>query len=150
MEMSDHRFDSCYHRIILNSFANFRCTCLQVICLSRLPFIENLSNARRINTAGRRDATAAAGTKALESRDGHGFTIRLRPSRAEPSQLYVVIELLDHIADTPKALFVAQHPKGLLKHDLPEARGGTVQLLVETESDLVRILQDPGSEVFLL
>jgi hypothetical protein len=94
--------------------------------------------------------SAAAGTKALESRDGHGFTIRLRPSRAEPSQLYVVIELLDHIADTPKALFVAQHPKGLLKHDLPEARGGTVQLLVETESDLVRILQDPGSEVFLL
>ena len=61
-----------------------------------------------------------------------------------------VIELLDHIADAPKALFVAQHPKGLLKHDLPEARGGTMQLLVETESDLVRTLQDPGSEVFLL
>lgn len=101
-------------------------------------------------TAGYRcPRSAAAGTRALESRHGQGFTIRLRPSRAEPSQVYVVIELLDRAAETPKALFVAEHQEGLLKHALPEARGGTVQLLAETESDLIRALQDPRSEVFL-
>ncbi len=101
-------------------------------------------------TAGYRcPRSAAAGTKVLESRQGQGFIIRLRPSRAEPSQVYVVIELLDPAAETPKALFIAEHRDGLLKHALPEARGGMVQLLAETESDLVRALRNPGSEVFL-
>ena len=93
--------------------------------------------------------SAAAGTKALENRQGQGFAIRLRPSRAEPSQVYVMIELLDPGAEAPKALFIARHPKGLLKQALPEARGGMVQLLAEVESDLIRALRDPGSEVFL-
>ena len=93
--------------------------------------------------------SAAAGTKVLESRHGEGFTIRLRPSRAEPSQVYVVIELLDRAAESPKSLFVAEQPDGLLKYALPETRGGTVQILAETESDLIRALRNPGSEVFL-
>jgi len=101
-------------------------------------------------TAGYRcPRSAAAGTKVLESRHGQGFTIRLRPSRAEPSQVYVVIELLDRRAEAPKSLFIAEHREGLLKHALPEARGGTVQLLAETESDLIRALRNPSSEVFL-
>jgi hypothetical protein len=101
-------------------------------------------------TAGYRcPRSAAAGTKALENRQGQGFAIRLRASRAEPSQVYVMIELLDPGAEAPKALFIAQHPDGLLKQALPEARGGTVQLLAEVESDLIRALRDPGSEVFL-
>ncbi len=101
-------------------------------------------------TAGYRcPRSAAAGTKVLESRHGQGFTIRLRPSRAEPSQVYVVIELLDRAAEAPKALFIAERRDGLLKHALPEARGGTVQLLAETESDLIRALRNPRSEVFL-
>jgi hypothetical protein len=87
--------------------------------------------------------SAAAGTKVLESRHGQGFAIRLRPSRAEPSQVYVVIELLDRAAEVPKTLFIAQHRDGLIKHALPEARGGTVQLLAETESDLIRALRNP-------
>ena len=101
-------------------------------------------------TAGYRcPRSAAAGTKALESRQGQGFAIRLRPSRAEPSQVYVVIELLDPGAESPRALFIARHPDGLLKQALPETRGSTVQLLAEVESDLIQALQDPGSEVFL-
>ena len=101
-------------------------------------------------TAGYRcPRSAAAGTKALESRQGQGFAIRLRPSRAEPTQVYVVIELLDPGAQAPKALFIARHPDGLLKQALPDVRGGTVQLLAEVESDLIRALRDPGSEVFL-
>ena len=101
-------------------------------------------------TAGYRcPRSAAAGTKVLESRHGQGFTIRLRPSRAEPSQVYVVIELLDPAAEVPRSLFIAEQQDGLLKQALPEARGGTVQLLAETESDLIRALRNPRSEVFL-
>ena len=37
----------------------------------------------------------------------------------------------------------------LRKQRLPEARGNTIQLLTEANSELVRALEDPQSEVFL-
>ncbi len=101
-------------------------------------------------TAGyRAPRSAAASTQLLESRHGEGFTIRLRPSRAEPLQVYVVIELLSKAAEPPKTLFITDEQDGLLKQALPEARGGTVQLLAETGSDLIQALRNPRSEVFL-
>ena len=60
-----------------------------------------------------------------------------------------MVELLDQSRETPKTLFIARHQDALLKHALPDARGGTVQLLAESDSDLIRALRDPRSEVFL-
>ena len=92
---------------------------------------------------------AAASTGPATQRHGTGFTIALRPSRAEPSQVYVVIELADIVPGLPRLLFVSDQQDRLLKQPLPEAQGNTIQLLAEASSDLIRALRDPESEVFL-
>ena len=92
---------------------------------------------------------AAASTGSLSSRRGSGFSITLRASRAEPSQIYVVIEVIEPDGGTPKTLFVSQRDHRVLKHSLPEVDGDTIQLLAEGDSELVQALRDPGSEVFL-
>ncbi len=92
---------------------------------------------------------AAASSGLGSSRRGAGFTISLRPSRAEPAQVYVVIDVLDLTSGPPRTLFVSQPDDRLVKHALPDADGGTIQLLADAESDLVRALSHPESEVFL-
>ena len=92
---------------------------------------------------------AAASSGLESSRRGSGFTISLRPSRAEPAQVYVVIDVLDLASRPPRTLFVSQPDDRLVKHALPGAEGGTIQLLADVESELVRALRDPESEVFL-
>ena len=92
---------------------------------------------------------AAASTGSLSSRRGSGFSITLRASRAEPSQIYVLIEMIEPEGATPRTLFVSQHDHRVLKHALPDVDGDTIQLLAEGDSELVQALRDPGSEVFL-
>ncbi len=92
---------------------------------------------------------AAASSGPVVHRQGTGFTIDLRPSRAEASQVYVIIELDDIVPGLPRILFVTGRRDRLLKHPLPAAQGNTIQLLAEADSDLIQALRDPGSEVFL-
>jgi hypothetical protein len=92
---------------------------------------------------------AAASSGPESSRRGTGFTISLRTSRAEPAQVYVVIDVLDLASRPPRTLFVSQPDDRLVKHALPGAEGGTIQLLADAESELVQALRDPESEVFL-
>ncbi len=92
---------------------------------------------------------AAASSGLESSRRGTGFTISLRRSRAEPAQVYVVIDVLDTSSGPPRTLFVSKRHEHLVKHALPDANGGTIQLLADAESDLVLALRDPDSEVFL-
>ena len=92
---------------------------------------------------------AAASAGSLTHREGNGFTIDLRVSRAEPSQTYVVISFDSLVPDVPRALFVARQEERLIKHQLPTPRGNTIQLLLESKSDLIESLRDPDCEVFL-
>jgi hypothetical protein len=94
---------------------------------------------------------AAASTGAVRERHGEGCRVRLQPSRAEPGQVYVIIEMSPPSApaDTPRALFVCDAENRCRRYLLPEARDGVVQLLAEAQSDLVRGLEDTRSEVYL-
>ncbi len=92
---------------------------------------------------------AAASSGRESNRRGTGFTISLRPSRAEPAQVYVVIEVFNLSSRPPRTLFVSQPDERVVKHALPGAEGGTIQLLADAESELVKALSDPESEVFL-
>jgi len=96
-------------------------------------------------------AAAAAGSEPVRERHGEGCRVRLQPSRAEPGQLYVIIEVLPPSApvDTPRALFVCDAENRCRRYLLPEPREGVVQLLAEAHSDLVRALEDTRSEVYL-
>jgi hypothetical protein len=92
---------------------------------------------------------AAASSGAVENREGDGFRIRLKQSRAVDTQTYVIIELAEGQTDTPTTLFVGNPDKEYVKQALPEAQDRTIQLLVESDSELVAALRDVQMEVFL-
>lgn len=93
---------------------------------------------------------AAASSGALARREDGGFRITLRPSRADPDQVYVLIELGPAKRDTqPRALFILGGDHKYLKHPLPPAVDGAVQVLAEAGSDLVTALRDPATQVFV-
>ena len=82
-------------------------------------------------------------------REGEGFTLRLKSSRAAPDQTYVTIELDDPNGAVPTALFVKAPGQSHQRQTLGPAQEGAVQILAETSSPLVRALQDPKAEVYL-
>ncbi len=92
---------------------------------------------------------AAASSGEVEERDGEGFKIKLRTSRAESSQTYVMIELDETNTSRPSTLFVRNSENDYEKYPLPELQGGVIQLLVESDSDLVKALRDVHTEVFI-
>ncbi len=76
-----------------------------------------------------------------------------RPGAPAPIHSQILVRLIDKLRVVPtadKQIIVETEPNSeyTIGH-LPEARGGTVQLLAETESDLVQALRNPRSEVFL-
>ncbi len=92
---------------------------------------------------------AAASSGEVDGREGDGFSIRLRSSRADPRHTFVNIELAAGTEKAPTMLFVCRNGDEYIKHFLPEPQGGVIQLLVETESDLVNALRDIQTEVFI-
>ena len=82
-------------------------------------------------------------------RPDSGFRITLRKSRAEPSQVYIIIDLADYDGAPPSHLFVLGEEIRACKHSLPPPMGGAIQILAEDGSDIIRALEDRHSEVFL-
>lgn len=92
---------------------------------------------------------AAASSGQVDSREGDGFSIRLRSSRADPRHTFVTVELAPGADRTPSMLIVCRNGEDYIKHALPEPQDGVIQLLVETDSDLVNALRDIQTEVFI-
>jgi hypothetical protein len=94
---------------------------------------------------------AEAGSGAPESRAGEGFTLRVKAARSNPRQTHVTVRGTAPGLEAPKALFVLSGA-GARKFPLPEARDGqdgTIQMLAESDSDLVKAIEDGGAELFL-
>lgn len=91
---------------------------------------------------------AAASGAAVSHRAVEGCRISLRESRAEASQVFVIIELDDRTAK-PGSLFVCGAGQAVRRVALPEPREGRVQLLLEAGSDIVQGLRDIDTEIFL-
>jgi hypothetical protein len=92
---------------------------------------------------------ASASTGDVETRDGDGFKIKLKRSKAVESQCYVIIDVDPNLGIEPRALFVKSIDGGIEKVVLPEDGAGNFQILSEWESDLVRALRDVKTEVYL-
>lgn len=92
---------------------------------------------------------AAASSGAVDGREGDGFSIRLRASRADPRHTFISIELAPGTPRSPGMLFVSLNGEEFIKHSLPEPQDGVIQLLVETNSELVNALRDVQAEVFI-
>lgn len=92
---------------------------------------------------------AAASTGPTTVRHGSGFQITLRESRADQNQIYVIIRLDSKIGSQPKTLFVIDDQCGCQKLPLPTPSAGSVQLLVDSNSDLVTAIRNPETEIFM-
>ncbi len=92
---------------------------------------------------------AAASSGSVTQRVGEGYRIELRTSKAAPDQTYVSIALGAGITGEPSTILV-QPPDGApVKEDLGPPVNGTIQILTSSDSDLVRALKDPKTEVYL-
>lgn len=92
---------------------------------------------------------AAASTGRDAPRSGENCVIRFQRSRAEPTQYYVIVELVGTPETAPKALVVCDADNRCWEVPLPPARDGLAQLILDEQSDLLQRLFDPESEVFL-
>ena len=71
-----------------------------------------------------------------------------RASKADPDQIFIIIEFTDKSA-RPSVLFICDQDKPMSKVELPEARDGRIQLLLDANSDAVKGLRNIATEVFL-
>jgi len=103
------------------------------------------------NTARfRMPQVAAASTGDIDVREASGCRILFRNSRANDSQVYVILELNDPLAPSPTHLFICARDKAYRKLFLPVFQDGRIQLLVDRESDILQGLKDIETEVILL
>jgi hypothetical protein len=102
---------------------------------------------RTANWHGPRASAASSGQ--LEMRTGDGFQIQMKPSRASPDQVYVLIALTGTLGRTPTTLVIRSAAGEYVKWPLPRAQSGVIQVLTEEASDALRLLRDPKSELYL-
>ena len=92
---------------------------------------------------------AAASSGQIEQRESQGCKFSFRPSRADPSQMYVIIENTRDMDFAPKILFVCNRNGATSRTELPAAQNGRVQLLLERDSDMAKGLLDIKTEVYM-
>lgn len=92
---------------------------------------------------------AAASTGAVTEREGEGFKIRFRESKAAAGQTYVIIEIEDPASATPRSLFLCGTDRHYGKIELPEEQDGVIQLLLDSGSDELMALRDVRTEIFI-
>jgi len=109
---------------------------------------------RRVMTASALYAlpeARAASSGAPAARHGEGCKIRIERSRAEPDQFFVVVELSGEggVAVMPTSLIVCDSEDRCRRFPLPAVRDGIAQLIAEADSDLMRLIGDPTTRVYL-
>jgi hypothetical protein len=93
----------------------------------------------------------AASSRHTAARHGEGCRIRIERSRAEPDQFYVVVELANETpqAAAPTSLIVCDSDDHCQRFALPPVRDGIAQIIAEAGSDLMRLIGDPTTRVYL-
>lgn len=92
---------------------------------------------------------AAASSGELDVRETDQCRIRFEPSRAEPDQVYLIVELVDRSAPMPSVLFTCTADDRSDRIDLPEGRDGVIQLLLDRSAPVLESLRDHNAEVYL-
>lgn len=96
------------------------------------------------------ERAAAASSGLLESREGNGFRVRLKPSLAAAGQVYLLIEFIGATpASPPRTLVVNGADGDCVRLELPDLQDGTAQILTDENAEVIRLLRDPKTEIFL-
>ncbi len=91
---------------------------------------------------------AAASTGGITEREADGFTLSLKPSNADPEQVYLIIESVDR-DESPTLLFIESDDSTILRLPIEDFQDGEAQILLSEQDDIVKALRNPGSEVIL-
>lgn len=93
---------------------------------------------------------ARAASSGAAARRGDGCQIRIEQSRAEPDQYFVLVELAKGLAgNEPASLVVCDGDDHCRRFPLPAARDGVAQIIADGDSDLMKLISDPASKVYL-
>lgn len=98
--------------------------------------------------ACRMGRAAAASTGSLDRREAGGYVLRIKPSRADPSQVYLLIDIPAQ-GTVPQAILTRRGGE-VLKRALEAPQDGTVRLVLETSDPLVAAIGDPATEIDLV
>jgi hypothetical protein len=93
-------------------------------------------------------AAAAASSGRLDARSGQGVSVRLVPSRADPKQVYVLLEIERDVQAS--LLLVLRDGVPVARLALPETPDGHLQVIEANDSPLVGALRDPATELVLM
>lgn len=93
-------------------------------------------------------AAAAASSGGLDARVGPGLSVRLIPSRADPAQVYVVLEIDRDVPATMLLVMRDGFPAARLV--LPPVVDGHAQAIEADDSPIVAALRDPTTELLLV
>ncbi|CCQ75279.1 hypothetical protein [Magnetospira sp. QH-2] len=91
----------------------------------------------------------AASSDTLPTREGDRVRLSLRESRAEPDQLFLIVEISDRVPEGPSTLIILDSEDNSTQVALPEPRNGVAQVILDRASEAVRLLADPRSEAFI-
>lgn len=91
----------------------------------------------------------AASTQDLPDRHCDGCVIRFMASRAESDQVYLIVEVQDQRREMPHQMSVFGGQDKMEILELPPARNGVIQTIIDRTSGLADLLRDPKTEIFL-
>ena len=94
-------------------------------------------------------AAMAAGTTEVPPRSGAGWRMTAERSQAEPDQFILVIELDDAQAAAPEVLILCDRNQAFHYVEVPPARRGIIQMILDQEAEPIRLLRDPRTEAYL-
>jgi hypothetical protein len=99
--------------------------------------------------AYRFERAAAASEGGPPSRRTQGAEIKFSPSRAHGDRIYIIIELASSDDTAPTIMTVFGTDDRMVRVTLPPAQGGIIQLLASKDSDILRALEDPDTNIAL-
>lgn len=91
----------------------------------------------------------AAASDDIDIRESADCRISIQPSEAAPGQVYVIVELTHASSRDPKVMHLMGAGDVYHRTELPEFYDGVAQLIVEATSEIITLIQDPDTEVFL-
>jgi len=92
---------------------------------------------------------AAASSGNVTRRETDAAIMTLTPSRAEPQQIYLKIEIKDPDARMPRQFFIRRAGEPWIRADLPDFSNAQTQILLEANSPVAQALGAPDGEVYL-
>ncbi|NVK20456.1 MAG: hypothetical protein HWE30_17315 [Methylocystaceae bacterium] len=91
---------------------------------------------------------AAASTGDIVEREADGFRLTLKVSKADETQIYLLIEAIDR-SESPSLVFVQEEDGPIYRLVIDDFYDGEAQILLQSDNEVLKALRKAKSEVIL-